>query len=372
MFYVTTRVAMNNLQIHSDDIHRELNLKFGTKLPLLISAKDLNGNVVFANDYFDILEGPGFKGFIGKNVFDLFPFEVANELWMNDVAAIEGNCVIKKIEQVKHSDGKLNDYLTLKMPMVNSRSSAVGTVAFSINTSTSSIELLQNNNVDTDLSNAIKALKHELIAPLNVINGFSQLLRNEVSHYQNKTLNNMVQNILDACEHMNGLIQGAGSTGRTPSDIFDLSDICLQCKNWLDGMANEHAKAITFCNTASNTTIASSKLGIRQVILNFLTNGIKYSQGTQPINMTISMHNVDTIRFEISSAGKQLTSKEQTQIFEPNFRLKNLNKVEGQGMGLSIVKQTLESLNCEMGVTSDDSGITTFWFDIKAYSQLRS
>jgi len=363
---------MNNLQIHSDDIHRELNSKFGTKLPLLISAKDLNGNVVFANDHFDILEGPSFQGFIGKNIFDLFPFEVANELWMNDVAAIEGNCVIKKIEQVKHSDGKLNDYLTLKMPLVNSRSSAVGTVAFSINTSTSSLELLKNNNVDTDLSNAIKALKHELIAPLNVINGFSQLLRKEISHYQNKALNNMVQNILDACEHMNGLIQGSGSSSHTPSDIFELTDICQQCKDWLDGMALEHAKSITFCNTASNTTIASSKLGIRQVILNFLTNGIKYSQGNHPINMMLSMLDEETIRLEISSTGKQLTIEEQSQIFDRDFRLKNLNKVKGQGLGLSIVKQTLESLGCDMGVTSDDSGITTFWFHIKAYTRLHS
>ena len=362
---------MKNLQIHSDDIYQELNSKFGTKLPFLISAKDLNGNVVFANDNFEVLEGPGFNGFIGKNIFDLFAVEVANALWMNDVAAVEGNCVIKKIERVRHADGELNEYLTLKMPLVNSQSTIIGTVAFSINTpQSSSLNGFENHELDPDLSSAIKMLKHELVAPLNAINGFSQLLRQEISKYNDESLNSMVQYIIDASEHMNSMIQNAGlsSDRRQTPDTFDLADICQQCKNWLKGMAIEHSKSITFCNNANNTMVASSKLDIRQVILNFLTNGIKYSLGSTPIAMTLSAIDEETIKFEISSTGKQLTIEEQSNIFNENFRLENHKKIEGQGLGLFIVKQKLESLGCDMGVTSNDAGTTTFWFNIKGTS----
>ncbi len=345
---------MKSLQVHSDNIHQELNSKFGTKLPFLISAKDLNGNVVFANDHFDILEGPGFQKFIGKNIFDLFPFEVANELWMNDVAAIEGNCVIKKIEQVKHKDGGLNDYLTLKMPLVNSQNTVIGTVAFSINTPQSaSLSRIGNHKIDNDLSSAIRILKHELRTPLNAINGFSQLLRNEISQYKDENMNRMVQYIIDASEHMNSMINSTSLLSDTQhtSELFDLADICQQCKNWLEGMANEHAKSI---------------------ILNFLTNGIKYSQGNHPINMRLSTINDHAIKFEISSVGKQLSIEEQSNIFNEDFRLSNQKNIEGQGLGLPIVKQILESLDCEMGVTSNDAGTTTFWFNIKRYTRLHS
>ncbi len=45
--------------------------------PLLISAKDLHGNVVLANRHFEVLDGYDGDHFVGQNVFDLFPPEIA-------------------------------------------------------------------------------------------------------------------------------------------------------------------------------------------------------------------------------------------------------------------------------------------------------
>lgn len=52
--------------------------------PILISAKDLNGNILLTNTRFSILEGPEPNAYLHRNVYDLFPKEIADELWKDD------------------------------------------------------------------------------------------------------------------------------------------------------------------------------------------------------------------------------------------------------------------------------------------------
>ena len=358
---------MKSLKIHSDDIYKELDSKFGKSLPFLISAKDLNGNVIFANDHFDILDGPKFGGFIGKNIYDLFPFEVAHELWMNDLSAIEGRCIVKEIERVKHSDGKLYEYLTMKMPLTKNTGEIIGSAAFSINLlNAATLKTLDVSNSMTELNSVIRDFKHELITPLNAIYGFSQLLREKVSVYQDETLDKLVEHIIDASEHMNAIIKKPQTRSNVPENIsnFDLSALCLQCKNWVDGMALQYERTIEFRTHVPELVVRSSKTDIRQVILNLLTNAIKYTEGSSVIVINLSITVEKTVRVEVSNNGRQLSEYERLHIFDENFRSETHQGIQGNGLGLSIVKKKLTLLNCAIGVDCDESGLITFWFDI--------
>lgn len=86
--------------------------------PSLISIKDLHGNIILANRQFDVLEGPGHQGFIGKNIFDLFPRTIAEQLWQNDLAARHARKAITSEEVVSHKDGSQHTYLTVKFPLI--------------------------------------------------------------------------------------------------------------------------------------------------------------------------------------------------------------------------------------------------------------
>ncbi len=359
---------MKTIIIPSGDIYPYLYSKFGMKLPFLISAKDLKGNVVFANEHFDMLDGPGHKGFMGKNIYDLFPFEVAHELWMNDMEAVDGNCAIKKIEKVKHTSGEWHEYLTLKMPLLNKEKRVIGTIAFSILTP----DQLSSNNIEkadinSELNSAFKFLRHELLTPLASITGFTQLLQRELTDNKNERIDLIIQHILDASEHMNDMIiRGASSNPpQQRMDTFDLADVCKQCASWLEGMASSHSLTINFSNHTESSTVFSSKLDIRQVLLNFLTNAIKYSIGHNPIMMELSLQDSEALKVKISNTGEKITEKDLTHIFDEGARLASHSPIEGQGLGLAIVKSKLESLGCTVGVNSADSGLNTFWFNIK-------
>ena len=99
--------------------------------PTLISIKDLNGTVVLANGNFAILDAPPLHELIGRNVFDLFPQEVAEALWRNDLAALQADAPVQAEEQVLHKDGSWHTYLTMKFPLRGEDSQPFGVCAIS-------------------------------------------------------------------------------------------------------------------------------------------------------------------------------------------------------------------------------------------------
>jgi len=99
--------------------------------PTLISVKDLIGNVILANRNFVVLDVPPLHEFVGKNVFDLFPRDVAENLWNNDLAALKAGGPVESEEIVKHKDGSWHTYLTVKFPVYKEPGQPFGICAIS-------------------------------------------------------------------------------------------------------------------------------------------------------------------------------------------------------------------------------------------------
>lgn len=89
--------------------------------PVLISMKDPRGNVILANRaLLDLVGAEKPEQFVGRSVFDLFPPDVAQQLWANDLAALEGNAPRRSEEMVQDKDGRWRSYLTMKFPVRDS------------------------------------------------------------------------------------------------------------------------------------------------------------------------------------------------------------------------------------------------------------
>ena len=99
--------------------------------PALISTKDLMGNVTMVNKHFEILDGPSSEEFIGRNIYDLFPKDVAEVLWKNDLSAFNKGGPIEAEEDLKHRDGTLHTYLSVKFPIYGKGGRPFGVCAIS-------------------------------------------------------------------------------------------------------------------------------------------------------------------------------------------------------------------------------------------------
>lgn len=103
--------------------------------PVLISAKDPQGNVLFTNPRFAVLNGPAPEDYIGRNVFELFPKDIAKQLWENDLNAQQSEVPIEAEEHVQHRDGDMHVYHTTKFRLLDDTNTLIGTCAISIDIS---------------------------------------------------------------------------------------------------------------------------------------------------------------------------------------------------------------------------------------------
>jgi len=95
--------------------------------PALISVKDLNGNVVLASEHYKHLADVNeHDGFVGKNVFDVYPKELAEALWDSDQSAADMEKSIESELEVMHKDGTLHIYLMVKFPLRDKQGEVFG------------------------------------------------------------------------------------------------------------------------------------------------------------------------------------------------------------------------------------------------------
>jgi PAS domain S-box-containing protein len=99
--------------------------------PALISIKDLHGTILLANRVFEVLDAPPLNEFVGKSVFDVFPADVAEALWSNDLAALRSGGPVYSEEVVRHKDGSWHTYLTVKFPIFEGLDEPFGVCAIS-------------------------------------------------------------------------------------------------------------------------------------------------------------------------------------------------------------------------------------------------
>ena len=94
--------------------------------PALISVKDLDGNVVLASEHFKQMANIDETGFVGKNVFDVYPKDVAQSMWEIDAAAKTKQQTYEVELDLMHKDGSQHTYLMVKFPLRSKENNVFG------------------------------------------------------------------------------------------------------------------------------------------------------------------------------------------------------------------------------------------------------
>jgi len=105
---------------------------------------------------------------------------------------------------------------------------------------------------------------------------------------------------------------------------------------------------------------------IRQVVTNYLTNALRYSQDDRPVQVRIQVRR-DWARVSVRDEGPGLPRAEQRRIWERFHRAAGIQVVSGDagtglGLGLHICKTIVEQHQGRMGLRSAPGRGSTFWF----------
>jgi PAS domain S-box-containing protein len=215
----------------------------------------------------------------------------------------------------------------------------------------------------------IASMSHELRTPLNAILGFAQILDNGETSALTPDQRDSVKNIQRAGWHLLDLINDTLDLGKIESGIlnFSIEDVDLQellpeCIQLIAAKAAESHITIS-ADDNFDFIVKADRIRLRQVILNFLSNAVKYNRDGGNVTVTCLAQD-DRVRIAVSDTGRGLSDEQTRHLFEPFNRLgKEGGKIEGSGIGLVITKSLVESMHGVIGVEGHPEIGCVFWVE---------
>ncbi|MCB0156109.1 MAG: hybrid sensor histidine kinase/response regulator [Anaerolineae bacterium] len=221
-----------------------------------------------------------------------------------------------------------------------------------------------------DLNAFSRTVAHDLKSPLNALIGFAEILQLKDQAVFSERQLKYLQNILDSAYQINNITDELLLLARlreteVVQKPLNMTAIVAQSQLRLMGMITKHQAEIVTPSTWPSAVGYAP--WIEQVWVNYLSNAIKYGGRPPHIELGTTPHPNGDICFWIRDNGSGLTAEEQSKIFTEFTRLKQV-KVEGYGLGLSIVLRIIKKLGGQVGVESERGQGCRFYFTLKAAS----
>lgn len=240
-----------------------------------------------------------------------------------------------------------------------------------------SIKEIENSRRLAEQANYVKSefianMSHELRTPLNAILGFSQLLQEDETLQEEQLLE--VGYIYDAGKHLLGLVNDIMDLEKIKVNQvslsitnISLSKIIQKSELILKEMLKEKSIKLNYQYEELNlVTLKADELRLKQVLVNILSNAIKYNKKNGEIFIKTHLLSNDMWRIEIIDTGIGITEDKINQLFTPFDRLGLENSgIPGTGIGLVITKNLIELMQGHIGVNSQPNDGTTFWIELK-------
>jgi len=240
-------------------------------------------------------------------------------------------------------------------------------------------EELLNARIDADKANIAKSeflsrMSHELRTPLNSILGFAQLMEmGEIIPSQKKGISYILSNGKHLLSLINEVLDISGiEAGRQilSPETINLYEVINEITDSIQLAANHRKITISIPHSSDkNLFILADNRRIRQVLINLLTNAIKYNNQGGSIYISTSLstesdNGQSMVRISIKDTGIGIRPDDINKIFQPFERIgADKTEIEGTGLGLVVVKKLTEAMGGRIGVESEEGIGSTFWIE---------
>jgi two-component system sensor histidine kinase VicK len=167
-------------------------------------------------------------------------------------------------------------------------------------------------------------------------------------------LNKMINELNDATKTNSGNFNLEIST-------FDLADMIAEAVNTIATL--QPAYTITVNNKAGQLQINGDRYRLVQVVTNFLSNSIKYSNGNTNIEISLRA-DASSVTVSVKDEGLGIARSQLPGIFQRFFRAEKTKNMEGIGLGLYLCRQIILAHKGDIWVESEESKGSTFYFSL--------
>ncbi len=235
-------------------------------------------------------------------------------------------------------------------------------------------EVKHFNNLDSYRKEYLGNVSHELKTPVFNIQGYIDTLINggleddAINIDYLKRAEKSIDRLIHIIDDLETITQLESGELQLDIDTFDIAQLCKELYAALElNAAKRNIKLVLAKKYDKPVYVKADKFRIRQVLVNLITNSIKYGNDNGTTNIALNYLNNDVV-IEVKDNGNGIDAKHLPRLFERFYRIDKGRSREqgGTGLGLAIVKHIIDAHEKSIKVKSTINKGTTFTFSLDA------
>jgi two-component system sensor histidine kinase VanS len=272
--------------------------------------------------------------------------------------------------EVKYQ-GKTNDEIDTLGNSINSLSDKLKSTVSELKSANNELmtDIQKKIEIDEMRKEFLSNVSHELKTPISLIQGYAEGLKENIND-DKENRDFYCEVIMDEADKMNKMVKklltlNELESGQNPVNFerFDLTALVRAVLDSVDILLRQKEVRLYFAET-SPVYVWADEYMVEQVVTNYISNAIHHVNNGGIIEIKFIIRE-DVVRVAVFNTGENIPEDELDKIWIKFYKVDKARTREygGSGIGLSIVKAVMNSLNRDCGVKNHPSGVE-FWFEL--------
>jgi len=230
-------------------------------------------------------------------------------------------------------------------------------------------DIEQKEKIDEMRKEFLSNVSHELKTPLALIQGYAEGLKDGISD-DPESRDYYCEVIVDEAGKMNTMVKKLLTLNEMEFGQETVQMERFNVAELIEGLAQscslliEQKEGKLRMQVENPLYVWSDELKIEEVLTNYISNACNHLDGERIIEIKAEQKD-DKVRISVFNTGKQIPEEDMDRIWEKFYKVDKAHTREygGSGIGLSIVKAVMESVNGTYGVKNYNNGVE-FWIEL--------
>lgn len=231
-------------------------------------------------------------------------------------------------------------------------------------------DIEKKNEIDEMRKEFLSNVSHELKTPIALIQGYAEGLREGIND-DAESREFYCDVIIDEAAKMNHMVKKLLTLNQLEfgNDVVTMErfDIAALIYNYIQSaeiLAKQREISVRF-EVKEPVCVWADEFKTEEVFANYFSNAIHYASGQKVIDVKLTKQE-HRVRVSVFNTGEPIPEESLAHIWEKFYKVDKARTREygGSGVGLSIVKAIMESMNQDYGVVNYDNGVE-FWFELE-------